>query len=81
MYDGRRVEYDDDREVAPISVGSVVGSTASLFDDVVPAAPPPTQSSNSNCILLDVENIPTKGPFPHLEVLDHVLASPCLEKI
>ena len=81
LYDGRRVQCDDDREIAPVSVGSVVGSTASPSDDAVPAAPAPTQSSNSDCVLLDAGNTPAKGPLPDLEVLDPVLASLCHEKI
>ena len=81
LYDGRRVQCDDDIEIAPVSIGSVVGSTASPSDDAVPAAPAPTQSSNSDCVLLDAGSTPAKGPLPDLEVLDPVLASPCHEKI
>ena len=59
-----------------------MGSTASPSDDAVPVAPAPTQSSNSDCVLLDVGSTPpAKGPLPDLEVLDPVLASPCHEKI
>ena len=42
LYDDRHVEYDDDREVVLVSIGSIVGSTASLSDDAVPVAPAPT---------------------------------------
>ena len=81
MYDGQRVECDDEREVAPVSVGSVVGSTASPSDDAIPTAPAPTQSSNFDCVLLDAGSTPAKGPLLDLQVLDRILASPCHEKI
>ena len=56
-------------------------STASPSDDAIPATPAPTQSSNSDCILLDTGNTPAKGPLLDLEVFDPILALQCHEKI
>ena len=68
-------------EKAHVFVSFVVSSNASPFDNAKLVAPVPTQSSNSDCILLDASNTPAKGPLSNLEVLDLVLASPCHENM
>ena len=83
LYEGQSVQCNDEKEVVPITVGSVVGLNASPSHKVIFVAPylAPTQSSNSDCVLLDVGSTPAKEPILDLKVLDPVLALLYHEKV